>query len=322
MKSNVIKKARKAFTLVELLVVIGIIALLIAILLPVLSRAQRQARSVACRANLKQLATAAIMYAQDHKVYVGFAPGIDRKMLLYPYLKQGKSNADIEGSQVWNCPGNDRNDVQCGYGFNTNLNWVKLTKIKYWTETVAICDSGLRDNGDPTLSTMCQPPSKTSTAGNPAYRKDLLYGLGGNDLIFGDGSNDQMAGGAGADLMDGGAGNDSMMGEDGNDVVHGGDGDDWISVGTECQWGSEHEIHTCGPIAAGTDDDQAFGDGGNDHLFASKGMDTLSGGDGDDFFEIKNILPELKAVVDGGEGNDVIGRKGSGTVVSNVEVFQ
>jgi prepilin-type processing-associated H-X9-DG protein/prepilin-type N-terminal cleavage/methylation domain-containing protein len=54
------------FTLVELLVVIGIIALLTAILLPVLENAQRQANSTHCRNNLKQLTLAWQMYAQDN----------------------------------------------------------------------------------------------------------------------------------------------------------------------------------------------------------------------------------------------------------------
>jgi Ca2+-binding RTX toxin-like protein len=152
--------------------------------------------------------------------------------------------------------------------------------------------------------------------------KDLIYGLGGNDQIFADAANDMVSGGEGNDLIDGGSGNDSMTGDNGNDVIHGGDGDDWISAGNECQWGTEHAIHTCGPTAAGTDDDLILGEGGSDHLYASKGMDTLNGADGDDFFVIQNIAPELAAVVDGGEGNDVIGKKGSGTVVSNVEVFQ
>jgi prepilin-type N-terminal cleavage/methylation domain-containing protein len=58
---------RRAFTLVELLVVIGIIAILIAVLMPALSRVRDQARSVQCASNMKSLMTAALMFAQDHK---------------------------------------------------------------------------------------------------------------------------------------------------------------------------------------------------------------------------------------------------------------
>jgi prepilin-type N-terminal cleavage/methylation domain-containing protein/prepilin-type processing-associated H-X9-DG protein len=60
----------RAFTLTELLIVIAIIAVLIAILLPALQKARMAAQSAACLSNLRQLATASVMYSNDNSGYV------------------------------------------------------------------------------------------------------------------------------------------------------------------------------------------------------------------------------------------------------------
>ncbi len=84
-------RKRKAFTLIELLVVIAIIALLMSILMPALARVKEQARTVACRANLKQWNLFFSMYTEAHdgKFQAGIGRGHTYHWMnaLRPYYK-------------------------------------------------------------------------------------------------------------------------------------------------------------------------------------------------------------------------------------------
>jgi prepilin-type N-terminal cleavage/methylation domain-containing protein len=144
---------RHGFTLVELLVVIGIIAVLIGILLPALNRARRAARTAACLSNLRQFGGAYFMYAGANKGFLPYTtwpswgvppsypantPNIHWFEALSPYLgkkiEYDPANGDritdysqvIRACPAWNVdelgiPNTPGNDYLTGYGQNMLL---------------------------------------------------------------------------------------------------------------------------------------------------------------------------------------------------------
>jgi len=98
----------RGFTLMELLVVVGIIAILAGLILPVLSRAKGNARLTQCGSNLRQIGLATAQYVTDHRVFPLFAsyrpppaPSTFWPDLLQPYIQSRWA----EGG-VYQCPAN------------------------------------------------------------------------------------------------------------------------------------------------------------------------------------------------------------------------
>ena len=79
---------KRGFTLIELLVVISIIALLMAIMMPALSKARESAKSVVCRSRLKQLELAHSLYVQDRGSFMSFKIDAIFITTLAPYLDE------------------------------------------------------------------------------------------------------------------------------------------------------------------------------------------------------------------------------------------
>jgi prepilin-type N-terminal cleavage/methylation domain-containing protein len=198
---------RSAFTLVELLVVIGIIAILVAILLPALQRAKEQANAVKCQNNMKQLMTAFLTFAHDNK---GHLPGNRQESTRMRGANAWKAcflfgtydasqNANYihapQNGTIWKytrnydlyrCPSLPANLARVGSRYITNsrfdvampMLWpgAKVTKIK---QLSAYCPTA--DRNDKTAAQFGTMPNKTWVA-TPIIVQEDPYNQNGNNI--------------------------------------------------------------------------------------------------------------------------------------------
>jgi prepilin-type N-terminal cleavage/methylation domain-containing protein/prepilin-type processing-associated H-X9-DG protein len=111
--------SRRAFSIIELLVVIGIIGILIALLLPTLAKARQQSRALACKAQLQGIGSAFQMYVNDNDGWYPTAPysptfNLDQLPLVSDYLSRYVSN----NARIWRCPADEEYFPRYGLSYS------------------------------------------------------------------------------------------------------------------------------------------------------------------------------------------------------------
>jgi prepilin-type N-terminal cleavage/methylation domain-containing protein/prepilin-type processing-associated H-X9-DG protein len=145
---------RAAFTLIELLIVIAIIAILVSILFPVFSRVRENARRSSCQSNLKQIGLGIMQYTQDYDETLPMAERSDSTPwhnLVMPYIKS---------RQVFKCPSNSSSAFVNATGSTIPVSYLAVTgssSSSYMTGTPPTLGTG-NVGGQPAM-----PPFSATT---------------------------------------------------------------------------------------------------------------------------------------------------------------
>ncbi|HEX2973046.1 MAG TPA: prepilin-type N-terminal cleavage/methylation domain-containing protein [Tepidisphaeraceae bacterium] len=193
----------KAFTLVELLVVLALLTLLIAILLPALKAARRSAERVLCTANMKQIGQAFLYYAHDNQ---GWLPNVASYWAWMPTAGwtyndwiHWQAGRDITRSALWPylgsskllvCPAGipDRAPEYLypfSYSLNGHLPWYNLKRVvQPWHKAMLVEEDSLTINDGEWQGGVAVPRNGNPT-GLLSVRHDLKSEYGGLDVLSG-----------------------------------------------------------------------------------------------------------------------------------------
>lgn len=175
--SSLVSRARRGFTLVEMLIVIAIIALLAGIAFPVFSRARENGRRTNCNSNLRQLGLAYAQYVSDNtrypfagnlqnwangamwvtggeggvkKNYPAAGPGLAQNTSPFDYIAgqeaypdQGALYPYVKNVNVYVCPsGEDADKKHLSYAMNCAIGAMSSVRIKEPDKIVLLVDEG------------------------------------------------------------------------------------------------------------------------------------------------------------------------------------
>ena len=150
----------KGFTLIELLVVIAIIALLLAIIMPALQGAKKQAYDIICRSNLRQIGLAANLYAEEYDNYIPRGTGgsdLIWFVQFLPFLGQDEQTTDYRNVKIYRCPAFPKT----GVGINNipNSKQTVCFVVNGWGFTDKNDQNGYSVIAPTKLSAFTRPPS-------------------------------------------------------------------------------------------------------------------------------------------------------------------
>lgn len=156
---NRFSRRNRAFTLTEILVVIGIVAVLSALLFPVFNIVREKGRASSCTSNLHQISLAFQQYSADNNVFPLWYnehkptnplpspyPGLPWVVRIQPYLKSNAVFQCPSDNQAANpnpmFPGSIDTSGYTDYSYNTNLSGSSDAKVIHASEMVLVFDCG------------------------------------------------------------------------------------------------------------------------------------------------------------------------------------